>query len=235
MKYSQKPLQSCLILYIRVAAKITHLISNSATHQLIKLANQQTGWWWINQTMKLFALRELLTGPAVQRIVQRIFTVRDLIHSTFTESHKSKILTSDSADRSHWLLLRRTQTQACKKGCASFATWSWQRSQPIQCHTVDLTCFSVQFLCHVSATDEELFFFLFVYMFKVHWIQMISTEVTEDSPKCISADYFNPGLLQWLWSRLELGFYINHRLEQHNHISISDTAVVVLLYSSSQT
>lgn len=41
-----------------------------------------------------------------------------------------------------------------------------------------------------------LFVLFFNFFFKVHWIQMISTEVTEDSQKCMSADYFNPGLLQ---------------------------------------
>ena len=39
---------------------------------------------------------------------------------------------------------------------------------------------------------------LYVKFFKVHLIQIISTEVTEDSQKCTSADCLNPGLLQWL-------------------------------------
>lgn len=49
----------------------------------------------------------------------------------------------------------------------------------------------------MSATDEDCKGFLFLFLlFKVRWIKMIGTEVTEDSQKCMSADYFNPGLLQ---------------------------------------
>lgn len=168
------------------------------------------------------ALCKLLTDPAVQSDVERIFTVRNFIHSA--KSHKKHDSSSDSADRTEVTNIN-PDLQNCV--CASFATASWQRSQPIQCHTVDLSYYSVIVFFAMCQLRMSIVYFC---IFKVCWIQMISTEVTAKSAwvliisiqvRCSDFNHV-----------LNLDFYIHHQLEQHNHFSISDT--VVVLHSGSR-
>lgn len=182
----------------------------------------------MNQTIKLSALCKLLTDPAVQRIVVRTFTERNssiqqtlnLIKAWFSHQAQRSVIALDKSHPPTW-----------KTGCASFATdepMRWTSAEkpahsvsPCRSHlfsTVSLSCVSYRwglgiFLCVFSyclrCTGFKWLAQKWLKTPKSAWVLTISIQV------CCSD--FNH-----VFTRIST----HHQMEQHNHFSISVTAVV---------